>query len=1851
MKKQNLFFRALCIFFAVQMALPSALLAQIVISVPTFPTTNTVHLSLTGAASTNAHVILSTPNLAVPIAAWTRMTTGTVGQTTFNVTKPSNTNAFFAAAIAPIATPTVATPVFTPAGGSYGSPTNVTVTCATPGAAIYYTTNGNTPTTSDNYIFSGGTIYVSGVTTLKAKAFASGYIDSAVATVTYTINAAPFVSAGAQQIIFSSPTTLRGVVRDDGLTGGGIKFTNWTKVSGPGTVTFGNANVTNTTASFSANGIYVLKLAASDGQYTNTSQVTIAYNTTLSVALITPADGSTYTVPTNIILEATASISGGSISSVGFYANGSLIGTATNSPYSFNWQSVPAGNLALTAVANTSDSANTGLASTPANVTVNWPTNVGQVTYALTDLQIPTAGLPITVNRQYNTQYGSTASFGYNGRLDYEAIKISKTASLSSGYTAQISLGQDYIVPNHNTLVIITLDNGEQYGFVPGIVFQAGGQNHIGDGGNTFDAAIRFIFYAAGSTATLDPINAPSDVGMVGYEYYANSHWQGAIFAGYPDIDGQPMGAYEPDFSQFVFTAPDGTKYTFNSDGSVASKTDRNANTLTYSASGITWSNPNTSSSKQISFTRDGNNSITEIYDPIAITQGSTTPAVKYAYDVNGNLTNVARLIQRSPAVYENTGYAYTNANFIYNVTAITDPRGVTSSRYEYDSAGRLTKQCDALGRYTSYIYDTVNHLQVVTDRLNHSTTQRFTPSGQLASVQDANGGVTSYGYDTQGRKIAATNALNQVTAYAYDSNDNLIGSTNEIGGTSGATYNNFGQPLVTLDARNFGTTNIYDSNGNVLFVVDALNVTNAYGYDAQGNRTAETNSFGLPDQSITLNTYNDFGWMTNTATGSFSASYTYDDNGNRLTETKTRTGGNVLTQWQYDAANRQALTIDALNGTNKIFYNGINKQSQTVDAQNRTNKFLYDAVGLLVTNVFADNSVEFFTFDAEGRKLTSTDRSSHTTTYGYDNLGRLTQTTFADNNYTSSSFDAAGRLSRTIATWVIPNGVAPSTTVQEVTRYAYDAAGRRIAATNTLGQGTRFAYDANGNQTNVIDALGRTNTYTFDALNRQTKITFTDATSESYAYDGLSRKVATTNQAGIVTKFGFDTLGRLVAVTNAFGTSQALVTRYVYDEVGNLLQQIDGLNRTNLFTYDALGRRTKETQPGLQAQTFGYDAVGNLTRLTNFNGSVITNQYDALNRLTNKASVNGYKITFAYSPTGQRTNMTDTSGATSYAYDVRDRLQTKITPAGTLTYAYDGFGNLTNIQSATANGVNLLYGYDALNRLTNTVDRFNNSTLYAFDAVGNLQTMQLPNNVTNTYTYDSLNRLTNLVAKSTNGTVASFAYKLAPAGNRTNLVETVNGTSRTNFWIYDPLYRLTNETITATIGGTVSYKYDGVGNRTNRTSSVAGITNQTFVFNSNDQPTNDVFDANGNTRTNSGNVFSYDVENHLTNATVNGTNVLIIYDGDGNRVKKIVGTITNLYLVDDRNPSGYAQVLEEKIIGGGTTNLVRQYAYGLDLISQRDTATTFYGYDGNGNTRYLTATNAAITDTYIYDAFGVVITNTGTSTNFYRYSGEQFDPNLGFVYLRARYLNSAVGRFISRDRLQGNFEDSKSLHRYAYAEVDPINNVDPSGNEIEISIATLNISATLAQISVPAASAAKKSASAVVAAISSKIIYISVDPSGKPSNFDAKAVESLLRTQLAANVFNALPAGQSVRIVVRVEATAPGTLEWVGENNHFYVNRVTWDLHGIPASRDFKGSVQIDPVTVDSWVATTGKNTTAQTWVNILAHEAVFGNPGKHADDNTTPAGDISSGTANALAPYTVTPASRKAIREAFGF
>jgi YD repeat-containing protein len=99
--------------------------------------------------------------------------------------------------------------------------------------------------------------------------------------------------------------------------------------------------------------------------------------------------------------------------------------------------------------------------------------------------------------------------------------------------------------------------------------------------------------------------------------------------------------------------------------------------------------------------------------------------------------------------------------------------------------------------------------------------------------------------------------------------------------------------------------------------------------------------------------------------------------------------------------------------------------------------------------------------------------------------------------------------------------------------------------------------------------------------------------------------------------------------------------------------------------------------------ETFSYDAVGNMSARTDFNAKTTTFDYDLLNRLTRKTpdpSFAAPPVEFAYTATGQRASMTDPSGLTTYAYDDRDRLMQKSSPAGTLSYFYDAASNLISM-------------------------------------------------------------------------------------------------------------------------------------------------------------------------------------------------------------------------------------------------------------------------------------------------------------------------------------------------------------------------------------------------------------------------------------------------------------------------------------------------------------------------------------------------------------------------------------------
>jgi RHS repeat-associated protein len=184
-----------------------------------------------------------------------------------------------------------------------------------------------------------------------------------------------------------------------------------------------------------------------------------------------------------------------------------------------------------------------------------------------------------------------------------------------------------------------------------------------------------------------------------------------------------------------------------------------------------------------------------------------------------------------------------------------------------------------------------------------------------------------------------------------------------------------------------------------------------------------------------------------------------------------------------------------------------------------------------------------------------------------------------------------------------------------------------------------------------------------------------------------------------------------------------------------------------------------------------------------------------------------------------------------------------------------------------------------------------------------------------------------------------------------------------------------------------------------------------------------------------------------------------IRYDGDGNRVTKIAGGVTTHFLVDDLNPSGWPQVLEELSTFDPQTTapaVTRVYAYGHAPLVQDQLvgasgsdahwSVSHFAQDAHGNVRFLTDETGHVTDTFDYDAFGSLIARSGTTPTTRLFTGEEFDPDLGLYNLRTRYHNPDSGRFWARDRFEGFTGDPASLHGYTYVQNDPVNRIDPGG-------------------------------------------------------------------------------------------------------------------------------------------------------------------------------------------------------------
>jgi RHS repeat-associated protein len=184
-------------------------------------------------------------------------------------------------------------------------------------------------------------------------------------------------------------------------------------------------------------------------------------------------------------------------------------------------------------------------------------------------------------------------------------------------------------------------------------------------------------------------------------------------------------------------------------------------------------------------------------------------------------------------------------------------------------------------------------------------------------------------------------------------------------------------------------------------------------------------------------------------------------------------------------------------------------------------------------------------------------------------------------------------------------------------------------------------------------------------------------------------------------------------------------------------------------------------------------------------------------------------------------------------------------------------------------------------------------------------------------------------------------------------------------------------------------------------------------------------YDDNGNTLTKTDAVgtttYNWDFENRLVSVQLpSSSTVSFKYDPFGRRIEKG----TSVFVYDGAN------LIEESDTSG---NMAARYAFGpgIDepLAAYRGAASAFYEADGLNSITSLSGLSGNVSDSFVYDSFGNVASSTGSFTQPFRYTGREFDPETSLDYYRARYYDSAAGRFLSEDPLQ--FDGGINFYRY----------------------------------------------------------------------------------------------------------------------------------------------------------------------------------------------------------------------------
>ena len=194
---------------------------------------------------------------------------------------------------------------------------------------------------------------------------------------------------------------------------------------------------------------------------------------------------------------------------------------------------------------------------------------------------------------------------------------------------------------------------------------------------------------------------------------------------------------------------------------------------------------------------------------------------------------------------------------------------------------------------------------------------------------------------------------------------------------------------------------------------------------------------------------------------------------------------------------------------------------------------------------------------------------------------------------------------------------------------------------------------------------------------------------------------------------------------------------------------------------------------------------------------------------------------------------------------------------------------------------------------------------------------------------------------------------------------------------------------------------------------------------------------------------YTYDARNKMTGFASGTTTATYAYDDAGNRVRETTGGTTTYYLTDEQNPTGYARPVEQRSSPAAAPIL--SYMVGDRVYGQSAAGlTTYLVADGHGSTVAVTDASGAVTKTLAYTAYGDPLNFAPSMTGvIYLFGGDAvYDPASG-LYLHGDGVRPTNGFYFTQmdGPGYGTNADPVSLHKYLYANADPVNGWDPTGH------------------------------------------------------------------------------------------------------------------------------------------------------------------------------------------------------------